>query len=728
MAKVINVSNRLPVTVGERVEKSSGGLVTALEQMGNSLTWIGWPGTAVDDPARREQVEQTLGTQFGFVPVFLDAAEVEAFYEGFANASLWPLLHYMPTRFRYEPGWWEQYRRVNEKFAASVLETAAEDDLVWVHDYQLMLLPGMLKKARPSLRVAFFLHTPFPSYEVFRCHPNRTALVSGLLGADLVGFHTFGYMRHFCSTVLRLLGIDSDLTEIHHDGRITKVGVYPIGINSSRFEAALDSPECASHLASFREAYKGQKVILSVERLDYTKGIPQRLDAIDLFLSKRKNCDDVKFIFVSVPSRENVEQYRILRKEVELLIGRLNGKHATLHNSPIHFVHGSVDFAELCALYVLADVGLVTPLVDGMNLVAKEYVACQRDKAGVLILSEFAGAAEDLFNATIVNPYDAQSVADAIGESLATPPEEAARLMRPMRDRVMRFDATRWANWLLDDLRAIKPPPPPNVERAAQASRRISETLARGGKIAMFLDYDGTLREIERSPEAARPNAPTRALLDDLQDNPQLDVTIISGRTPDDLESFLGTYDFGLVAEHGATIRRPHQRHWERLDRNLSYAWINDVLPVFQLYERSTPGSFIERKRTSLVWHYRRTDPQFGLRRARALVAELATLIANLPLKVRHGKKVVEITSTEVNKGAAMLHVLEELNPSLVLCAGDDVTDEDMYQSDVRNLISIYVGSADTRAAISLASPAAFRLFLSESIAHAPAQLALGRE
>ncbi|HSZ56586.1 MAG TPA: bifunctional alpha,alpha-trehalose-phosphate synthase (UDP-forming)/trehalose-phosphatase [Tepidisphaeraceae bacterium] len=726
MAKVINVSNRLPVTIGEKIEKSSGGLVTALEAMGPSLRWIGWPGAAIDDEARQRDIEKTLRDQFGYVPVFLDAGEVEAFYEGFANSSLWPLLHYMPSRFRYEPQWWEQYRKVNEKFAACVLEVAQDDDLVWVHDYQLMLLPGILREARPSLRVAFFLHTPFPSYEVFRCHPNRAALASGLLGADLVGFHTFGYLRHFCSSVLRLLGIESDLTEIRHEGRTTRVGVYPIGINASRFDAALDSPQCAAHLTSFREAYKGQRVILSVERLDYTKGIPQRLDAIDLFLARRENRDDIKFIFVAVPSRENVEEYRVLREEVELRIGGLNGKYATLHNSPIHFVHGSVDFKELCALYVLADVGLVTPLIDGMNLVAKEYVACQRDQAGTLILSEFAGAAQDLFNATIVNPYDAQSVAGAMEEALGTSPEEAMRLMRPMRERVMRYDASRWASWLLDDLRAIKPPAPPDADLAEQASRRISQTLARGGRVAMFLDYDGTLREIERIPEAARPNAATRSLLDRLQNHPGLDVTIISGRTPDDLDSFLGSYSFGLVAEHGAAIRRPHERRWEQLDRNVSYAWMENVLPVLQLYERSTPGSFIERKRTSLAWHYRRTDPQFGLWKARALVAEIATLIANLPLKVRHGKKIVEITSTEVNKGSAMLHVLEQLEVDLVLCAGDDVTDEDMYQSDVRNLISIHIGMEDTRAMMSLPSPAAFRFFLTESLAPTPAPLAVG--
>jgi trehalose 6-phosphate synthase/phosphatase len=717
--KVINVSNRLPVTLSGEIQKSSGGLVAALEGLAGDqygLKWIGWPGAEIADPCRQRDTEQLLGEQFGCAPVFLSAEEIQGSYEGFSNSSLWPLLHYMPTRFRYEPQWWEHYQNVNQRFAQKVLECAADGDLVWVHDYQLMLLPAMLRAANPSLKTGFFLHTPFPSYETIRCHPRRDELVSGLLGADLIGFHTFGYLRHYCSAAMRLLGVEATFNDIRHNGRVTALGVYPIGVNAGRFEAELDSPAVAAHLCSFRKAYAGKRLILSVERMDYTKGILQRLDAIDQFLSRRPGRDDVKFLFVSVPSREQVGQYRELREEVEAQIGRLNGRHASLHSSPIHFIHGTVDFSQLCALYALADVGLVTPLIDGMNLVAKEFVACQRDDPGVLILSEFAGAAQELFSASIVNPYDAQSVAAAIDEALTMAPAEKARRMQPMRERVMRMDANRWARWMLHDLAAIAPPAPSRTHCIAEARDRIYAALQSGRKVAMFLDYDGTLREIEKEPSAAAPNPATRAILQKLRNRPGLDVTIISGRTSEDLDSFVGSYEFGLIAEHGAVIRRQGQGAWERMDRNLNHSWMEQVLPVMRLYESSTPGSILEQKRTSLVWHYRRTDPQFGSWKARALVAELTVLTANMPLRVRHGKKIVEVTTTHLNKGAAILQMVNGAKYDLIVCAGDDATDEDMYQLDVPRLISIHVGLDDTRADFCIASPQAFRAFLTAGL------------
>jgi len=716
--KVINVSNRLPITIDPVIRRSSGGLVTALEGLAvdeYALKWIGWPGAEISEPRRQREVEGLLEKEFGCTPVFLSKQEIEGFYQGFSNSSLWPLLHYMPSRFRYEPAWWDQYRAVSEHFAQRVLESAEEDDLVWIHDFQLMLLPAMLRAARPDLKIGFFLHTPFPSYEIIRCHPRRDELVAGLLGADLIGFHTFGYLRHYCSAVTRLLGLEASFNEILHDGRSTAVGVYPIGISSGRFEEELNGDQYAQHLASFRKAYAGKRLVLSVERMDYTKGIIQRLDAIDLFLSRRAGQDDVKFIFVSVPSRESVGQYRDLCEEVEAHIGRLNGRYASVHSSPIHFIHGSVDFSQLCALYSLADVGLVTPLIDGMNLVAKEFVACQRDNPGVLILSEFAGAAQELFSASIVNPYDAHSVAQTIEEALTMNIAERARRMQPMRERVMKMDAQRWARWLVHDL-AKAATPAQSSYSVIEASDRISAALESGKKVAMFLDYDGTLREIEREPSAAKPNAATHAVLQKLRNRPGLDVSIISGRTPDDLEAFLGSYEFGLIAEHGAAIRRPRQSVWERMDRNISHSWMEQVLPLMRLYESCTPGSFVEQKRTSLVWHYRRTDPQFGSWKARALVAELGVLTANMPLRVRHGKKIVEVTTTHLNKGAAILNMIGGNKYDLIVCAGDDATDEDMYQLDVPSLISIYVGEGETRAGFRVLNPAAFREFLTAAL------------
>ena len=374
---IINVSNRLPVTIdGDDIKKSSGGLVAALEGLPRDrydLLWLGWPGAEIPEPARQQELRRRLREQLRCVPVFLSREEADGHYEGFANSSLWPLLHYMPTNMRYEAAWWDHYRRVNQRFADAVVATAGPGDLVWVHDYHLMLLPTLLKSAMPSLRVGFFLHTPFPAYEVFRFHPSGVELIEGVLAADLVGFHTFGYVRHFREAVLRLLGTDSEIARVRYDGHTTQVGVFPIGINAPRFDAELRTAAFAEELARLRAGHAGKQLVVCVERLDYTKGIVRRLTAIDLFLAAQTpgQRERIKFVFVSIPSREGVEVYRDLREEVATRIGRLNGKYATLHHSPIHFIHGSVSFTQLCALYAAADVALVTPLVDGMNLVAK---------------------------------------------------------------------------------------------------------------------------------------------------------------------------------------------------------------------------------------------------------------------------------------------------------------------------------------------------------------------
>lgn len=714
---LINVSNRLPVTVGaDKITKSSGGLVAALAGLSAeqyALKWIGWPGGEVA-PARQGEVTQVLTQEHGCIPVFLSAEEAEAHYEGFSNSSVWPLLHYMPNYLRYEPAWWEEYRNVNQRFADKVLEVAGEGDLVWVHDYQLMLLPAMLKQAKPSLKIGFFLHTPFPSYEIFRCHPRRSELVAGMLGADRIGFHTFGYSRHFRSTVLRLLGIDSEITRIRSDDHVSALGVYPIGIHAAKFEETLDSPGFAAKREEFRVSHGGRRIVVSVERMDYTKGILHRLEAIDDFLAATADRDTIKFIFVSVPSREGIEEYQALREEVESRVGRLNGKYATLNNSPVHFIHGSVEFTDLCALYSLADVALVTPLIDGMNLVAKEFIACQRENAGLLILSEFAGAAEELFNALIVNPYDTKAVADSLTEALAMSAEEKRARNQPMRERVMKFDAQRWAQSFIEDLAATPAASETDATPTtlSEAGERLTQALAQHQRVALFLDYDGTLRELERDPAAARPNAAVHALLDALRDHPDVNVTIISGRTPDDLEAWLGDYPFNLIAEHGASLRRAGQREWEQLDRSVSYDWKAELLAVLRVYESSTPGSFIEEKRTSLVWHYRRADPDFGAWKANELTEQLAAMMANEPVQIRHGKKIVEVASTAVNKGAAISRLLEETPGDLVLCAGDDQTDESMFRLDGVNLLSIKIGDGPTQAKYQAASPAAFRKFL----------------
>jgi trehalose 6-phosphate synthase/phosphatase len=400
---------------------------------------------------------------------------------------------------------------------------------------------------------------------------------------------------------------------------------------------------------------------------------------------------------------------------VEYRVGRLNGKYSTLHNTPIHFIHGTVEFTRLCAMYVLTDVALVTPLADGMNLVAKEFIACKRDRDGVLVLSEFAGAAEELVNATIVNPYDAQGVANAIADALRLPAEARRERIAPMRERIIECDASWWARTFLDELasRPISEDQPESTQTEVEAAgKRLADALRAGKCVALFLDYDGTLREIERDPSAARPNAEVRELLARLQEAPNLAVTIISGRRAHDLDAWFAQTPFTLVAEHGADIRRAGKTEWERLDPHITYGWKQDILPLLRLYRDATPGSFIEEKRAGLVWHYRKVDPELGEWKAAALAEELGTILPNESVQIRHGKKIIEVAASQVSKGAAVARMLDEGQSELALCAGDDQTDESMFTLDAPNLMTVKVGRGETAAQLRIRTPAEFRAFL----------------
>ena len=720
---LINVSNRLPITIdGDQIKRSSGGLVAALAGLPANeyeAHWLGWPGGAVETD-QQEEIARRLVEEQGCTPVFLTEKEAAAHYEGFSNSSVWPLLHCMPDYLRYEAGWWEAYQAVNQRFADQVLSTATEDSLVWVHDYQLLLVPAMLRAARPGLRIGFFLHTPFPAYDVFRCHPRRRELVEGMLGADLLGFHTLGYLRHFRSAALRLLDVTAEINHVRTaDGHGAMLGVYPIGIHAAKFNETLDAPGHAERQRKFRDTFQGKQIVLSVERMDYTKGILHRLEAVDCYLAGLENRDEIKFIFVSVPSREGVEEYQDLRAEVESRVGRLNGKYATLHNSPIHFIHGSVEFDDLCALYSIADAGLVTPLVDGMNLVAKEFLACQRGRFAPLILSEFAGAAEELVGALLVNPYDPPTVAANIARALTMPAEERQRRGEGMHARVMDFDAAWWAKSFIDDLSApvaARQEAGGNGE-VAELARRLEEAAEAGAKILLFLDYDGTLRDIMANASDAYPTAELRALFDDLATRANVEVTIISGRRGTDLEKFCGDYPFALIAEHGAATRPPGEKTWTWQPDD-GGAWRKDVRAILRLYEQATPGSHVEEKRTSLVWHYRQVEEEFGEWKARQLTEELAVLTTDAPVRVRRGKKIVEIVATQTSKGAAVGRRLQDEDGDwLALCAGDDTTDESMFALETERLLSVKVGPGATAAQYRVNDPAALIRLLRTALA-----------
>lgn len=716
MQSLINVSNRLPVIVADTIMPSAGGLVQAVEGFRSQydFQWVGWAGATVEDPRKQTEISQELQERFGYSPLFLSEDDVADFYTGFSNSSLWPLLHYLPSYAEYDNRWFDAYLNVNGAFAQTVARRAKPGNMVWVHDYHLMLLPALLREQRPDLKIGFFLHTPFPSYEIFRCHPNRRELIEGLLGADLIGFHASSYLRHFRSTVQRVLGLGSEINTIITEDHTVSIGVYPISIPSQKFEAELASEACRTHLADLQRIYKDKKIVLSVERLDYTKGVPRRLDAIERFLieSGRR---DVVFIFISVPSRESVPAYQDLRRDIELKVSKINGELSTIHNAPIHFIHQSVDFSQLCALYSLADVAMVTPLIDGMNLVAKEYLICQQQNDGVLILSEFTGAAQELPQAIIVNPYNIEQMAHALKQALEMPRPERERRMAPMRQRVQRYNAKRWAESFISDLVSI-----PEADRKPAAAQSLTpstlQAMLSEFRWALFLDYDGTLTELRQHPHEAYPDQLLSDLFTFMQERSTLDVYLISGRTRQDMTRWFRDFNFNLIAEHGFYFKHRNAREWVQFEAQVDLGWKDQVADILFHYADLTPGTFVEEKTASVAWHYRNAEPEFGAWKAHQLVVELQELLSNLPVEINHGSKIVEISSILINKGVLMQHMKTLNRYDRVLCAGDDETDEAMFRAAGEKDITIKVGSGETAAYFRVASPGALRRLLSDAL------------
>ncbi|MEO3800478.1 trehalose-6-phosphate synthase [Nonomuraea sp. B1E8] len=463
------VANRLPVdrtiepdgTASWR--RSPGGLVTAIAPVMKRRhgAWAGWHG------APDEKLEPFEQNGMNLVPIPLSASEVELYYEGFSNATLWPLYHDVVAPPVYHREMWEAYRSVNERFAAAAADAAEQGAVVWVQDYQLQLVPAMLRRLRPDLRIGFFLHIPFPPTELFWRLPWRKELVEGLLGADLVGFQLPGGASNFRRLCRRLLGLPYKGNEIFLDDRIVTTQAFPISVDFAHLDSLVREPHIAARAKEIRvELGDPEHVLLGVDRLDYTKGIGQRLEAFgELLKDGRLRPNEAVFVQIATPSRERVEEYRRLRDDIELQVGRINGEHAQLGYQPVQYFHQSYDQEELAALYLAADVMVVTPLRDGMNLVAKEYVSCHHDLNGALVLSEFTGAADELRQAYLVNPYDVEDVKRQMMAAMRATPHELARRMRTMRRRVATYDVDRWASEFLNALES--PASQPSTRRNA---------------------------------------------------------------------------------------------------------------------------------------------------------------------------------------------------------------------------------------------------------------------
>ncbi len=710
MNKTIIVSNRLPLQVSIQensleIVPSVGGLATGMKSVhaeGNGI-WIGWSGIPENELSSElsNEVQSKIRNE-KCVSVPLTNQDIEEYYEGFSNRALWPLFHYFMEYSKFEQNEWEAYKRVNEKFAEVVIDNLEDGDTVWVHDYQLLLLPQLIKDRKPNTTIGFFLHIPFPSYEIFRTFPWREEILTGMLGADLLGFHTYDYERHFLSSVKRILRLDVQFNEISYHDRIIKVDSFPMGIDYDKFyNAALEHHNESREKSDLRKRLEehiteDKKLILSIDRMDYTKGIPNRIKAFEYFLDTYPEYKEkVRLVMLAVPSRSNVPQYQKLKRETDELVGRINGKFATVSWTPIWYFYRSLPFDDLIDLYISSDVALITPIRDGMNLVAKEYVATRTNGNGVLILSEMAGASKEMNEALLINPNSYEAFAVNLKRALTMPLEEQKTRIKILQKRLKRYDVEKWADEFLKSLESTK-----NVKNQKVTKKLSSDyetefikSFKDKDKRLLLLDYDGTLVGFKDNPQDAEPDEALFNLLDKLQEKSTL--VLISGRDRDTFQRWFGHKPYNLVTDHGVWLYK--NKEWKALER-LKTDWMQNIRPILETFVDRTPGTFIETKNYSLAWHYRKADPELAKIRTIELNTVLTSMVANNGLSILKGNKVIEIKSSNVNKGRVVSHLLTQQDYNFVSVIGDDWTDEYMFEEAPDWAYTIKVGFTKTKA------------------------------
>ncbi|TVR73850.1 MAG: bifunctional alpha,alpha-trehalose-phosphate synthase (UDP-forming)/trehalose-phosphatase [Marinilabiliales bacterium] len=707
--RLLIISNRLPVSLMHRdgeffLEKSAGGLVSGLsdylESLGRSESdiseylWLGWPGISVKK-RHRELVSDKINSGFKASPVFLSEKLMDKVYLGFCNKTIWPLFHYFPSYTVFDSEYWDQYKRVNRIFRDELLSIIQPDDIIWVHDYHLMLLPELLRE-KVANPIGFFLHIPFPAYEIYRLLPDesRSGILRGLMGADLIGFHTHDYSQYFLRCVLRILGHDHHMGRIDLPGRVVKVDTFPMGIDYNKFnqlitpETDMPSGDCP-------------RMVLSVDRLDYSKGILNRLKGFGLFLEQNPEwLGKVCLNMIVVPSRTGVESYQEIKRGLDELVGYINGAYGGLNWTPVIYQYRSLPHETLISLYRRCDVALLTPLRDGMNLVAKEYVASRNDKKGVLILSEFTGASKELSESIIVNSNSIDEIASAIRRALDMPVDEQIRRNEAMQQRLKRYDVTRWATDFVGALNEIREISEYTFSKKYFNTESL-EKLVAGYKKAerklIILNYDGTLVPLTGDPADAKPSPELLGLLKRFRTQAGTDLVILSGRSKEDLQRWLGDMPVNLTAEHGSWIRELGADRWTQL-KPLSGEWKKDLMPILEIYTDRLPGARIKEKEFSVSWHYHNADVEQASFIAKELYDHLISITATIDIQVFRGSRALEISSSGINKGDLARHWLNIRDYDFILAIGAGWTDELLFRSLPDNAWSFKVGMVQTGA------------------------------
>lgn len=699
--RLIVVSNRLPVTVSKqesgdwKFRVSSGGLVSALAGVKNKIPfiWVGWTGDVVA-PADQELMKTRFFDEMSCYPVFLTEEDADLYYNGFCNNILWPLFHYVPLPIistegerKFDAKYWHAYSRANHRFADAVMQVYEPGDLVWVQDYHLMLLPSLLRKRLPDVSIGFFLHTPFPSSEVYRILPVRNKVLQGVLAADLIGFHTYDYAFHFLSVCTRMLGLESSPKGVKFKDHFAYVDTFPIGTDPNSFLNNLQRPIVKKGIAELQNKFKGKKIVLGVDRLDYTKGVPHKFMAFEILLANQPQWkNNVVLIQIGVPSRTQVDEYKKLISQTNELVGRINGQYGSFERGPpILFFNKPVSFDDLCALYAVADVLLVTPIRDGMNLVSYEYVVCQQERHGVLVLSEFAGSAQSLTSAIRVNPWNIEELASALHEALTLPEPERKLKHQRLFQYVKKHNAAFWAQSFVKHLQQIDNAKVQHIHKPMQSLLRVAsdvlpEMCARRRRL-FLIEYEGTLVQSMALSDLAFPSTSLLLFLQRLSSEPENHVYIISGRSKNVLEKWFSEVNVGLICEHGCDYIHPGRAEWQTVVEGNNDAWKESVTPILLYFKERTPGAHLEVKEKTITWHFRDADPLFGSWQAKELQLLLAESCVSLPVEVISGPKYLELRPRNLSRVSAVQRIISERPDGIdfAFAIGSDKADEDVF-------------------------------------------------
>ncbi|CAO3702779.1 unnamed protein product [Rhizopus stolonifer] len=728
--RIISVTHQIPFEVIRQVNKNDtqwsfrarhehaamyAGIRSLIHEWETQC--VGWTGQiyeedmsrcemdSLNDQEKQEMFEQ-LQQKHNCIPLFLNNDSVSGHYHGYCKTLLWPLFNYIvwndATDGRIEKIQWDTYEQVNQKYADLAVESYREGDTIWIHDYHLLLVPNMIRKKLPKAHIGLFLHSPFPSSEIFRCLPKRQEILKGMLAANLVGFQTYANARHFISTCTRVLGYEASPEGVEYDGHFCHVGTFPIGIDVEAVDERRKGEEVTPKINAIADMYSDKKILVGRDKLDLVQGVLQKLAAFEKFLldyPEWKNKVVLIQVTDSPSSADNIKN----EHRVSEMVAHINGTYGSLEFIPVHHYYHQIQIDEYYALLSSADAALITSIRDGMNTTSFEYVMCQQEKRGPLIVSELTGTAGSMGSALLVNPWDYSGVAKAINDALVMSKDEKLTRHMQLLAHVKSNTTSFWAHSFVKTLiqTCLLSEQSNNTPRLKLDY--LQEHYQRSNKRLLCFDYDGTLTPIQKTPMAAVPPKDMLEYLEKLCQDPLNEVWIISGRDENALTHWLGHIEnLGLSAEHGSFMRYPLSKKWINLMEHFDMSWKNDVLEIFTYYTERTAGSFIEHKRCAITWHYRLADPEYGAFQAKECQNHLEqAILSKFPLEVLVGKKNLEVRPAMVNKGEILKRLLSSSTPfDFVMCCGDDRTDEDMFKTlrkanDLNEKFSVMVGPED---------------------------------